>query len=288
MDAAAPPHPARPDAPPRSVVLDFDPARDGFSFANRFEWTDADLDSLSAALRPLAALPFALSGAVGGRLGGAARHAGRAATVGGAVGAGLGWGVGDALVRATARRWSSFGLCGGMALAAIERWPARGRLATSELPREPVRALLRRRQETTLRASLARFARLWALVRFVPGTTPHAPLADALAAELDRVEATLRAGRPALLGLVGDAPDPFALHQVAAFGIERRGRLDATIRVYDPNAPGRACHLFTEGVGAGRTAISTDLATGRRADGTVHVSTRPGHLSHLFVIDVGA
>ena len=285
MDAA-PPRPAPPDAtaPASSVVLDFDPARDGFSFANRFEWTDADLDALSAALRPVAALPFTVGGAAGGRLGGTA-------LAGGAVGAGLGWGLGGALVRATARRWSSFGLCGGMALAAIERWPA-PQLATSELRREPIRALLRRRQETTLRASLGRFARYWALVRFVPGTTPHAPLADALAAELDRVEATLRAGRPALLGLVGDAPDPFALHQVAAFAIDRIGPLDATLRVYDPNAPGQTRTVTTggaqtAGAGAGRTAISTDMPTGRRTDGRVHVSTRPGHLSHLFVIDVG-
>ena len=276
MDAAAPPRPAPPET--SAVALDFDPARDGFSFPNRFAWTDADLASLSAALRPLAALPFALGGAVGGRLGGTA-------LAGGAVGAGLGWGLGDALVRATARRWSSFGLCGGMALAAVERWPARGRLATSELQREPIRALLRRRQETTLRASLGRFARYWALVRAVPGATPHAPLAGALAAELDRVEATLRSGRPALLGLVGDAPDPFALHQVAAFGIDRAGRLDAVLRVYDPNAPGQTRTITTGGVGAGRTSISTDMPTGRRADGRVHVSTRPGHLSHLFVID---
>ena len=283
MDVA-PPRPAA--APTSAVALDFDPARDGFSFPNRFEWTDADLASLSAGLRPLAALPFALGGAAGGRLGGTA-------VAGGAVGAGLGWGVGDALVRSVARRWSSFGLCGGMALAAIERWPARGRLATSELQREPIRALLRRRQETTLRASLGRFARYWALVRAVPGATPHAPLADALAAELDRAEATLRAGRPALLGLVGDAPDPFALHQVAAFGIDRTGRLDATLRVYDPNAPGQTRTITTGGAqpaGAGgrRTTITTDLPTGRRADGRVHISTRPGHLSHLFVIDPGA
>ena len=277
MDAPAPP--AAPPATDGAVTLDFDPARDGFSFANRFEWTDADLDALSAALRPLAALPFAASGAVGGRLGGAA-------SAGAAVGAGLGWGLGDALVRSTARRWSTFGLCGGMALAAVERWPARGRLATSALERGPIRALLRRRQEATLRASLPRFARYWALVRFAPGATPHAPLAGALAAELDRVEAALRAGRPALLGVVGDAPDPFQNHQVAAFGVDRRGRLDATLQVYDPNAPGQTKTITTAAAPGGqRTAISTDMDTGRRPDGRVHVSTRPGHLSHLFVID---
>jgi hypothetical protein len=172
-----------------------------------------------------------------------------------------------------------------MALAAIERWPRRGRLATADLKKEPIRALLRRRQEATVRASLPQFARYWALVRFVPGTTPDAPLADALAAELDMIERTLAAGRPVLLGLVGDAPDPFALHQVVAFGVERRGRLDATLRVYDPNAPGQTRHVTTSAGRPGRTAIWTDMPTGPRPTGGSHVSTRRGHLSHVFAVD---
>ncbi|MDT0631896.1 hypothetical protein RQM47_14985 [Rubrivirga sp. S365] len=286
--SAAPPARTDTPAPPGAVVLDFDPARDGFSFPNRFEWTDGDLDVLAGALRPLAALPFALGGALGGRFGGGSDQGGAGTAAGAAVAGGAGWAVGGGLVRSVARRWPTFGLCGGMALAAVERWPARGRVATAALEREPMRALLRRRQEATLRASLPRFARYWALVRFTPGAMPHAPLAGALAAELDRVEAALRAGRPALLGLVGDAPDPFTLHQVVAFGVDRRGRLDATLQVYDPNAPGQTRTITTGGAGAGRTAISTDLPTGRRADGRVHISTRPGHLSHLFVIDPDA
>ena len=195
-------------------------------------------------------------------------------------------GAGDGLVRAVARRWPHFGLCGGMALSAIERWPRRGRLATAELKQEPVRALLRRRQGATLRASLGEFARYWALVRFVPGATPDAPLADALGAELDRIEETLEGGRPVLLGLVGDAPDPFALHQVVVFGIERRGRLDAALSVYDPNAPGQTRRVTTSAGRPGRTAIWTDMPTGPRPGGGSHVSTRPGHLSHVFAVRV--
>ena len=265
----------------RRHVLDFDPARDGFSFANRFEWTEGDLRALTASLRPVAALSVAASAAAGGGV--AAR--GRGGVAGALAGGALGWvGGGDGLVRAAARRWPSFGLCGGMALAAVERWPRRGRLATGELEKGPIRALLRRRQEATLRASLAQFARYWALVRFVPGATPDAPLAGALGAELDRVEETIRDGRPVLLGLVGDAPDPFALHQVVAFGIERRGRLDATLDVYDPNAPGQTCHVTTSAGRPGRTAIWTDMPTGPRPGGGFHVSTRPNHLSHVFAI----
>ena len=266
----------------RRIVLDFDPSRDGFSFVNRFEWTDGDLAYLSDALRPIVAVPAGGAGLLAGRLGGR-----RGAVAGLVAGVGLGRaGAGDALVRGVARQWSSFGLCGGMALAAIERWPQRGRLATSDLEKGPLRALLRRRQRITLEASLGTFARYWGRVRFWPGNVPDAPFAADLARELDHIEAVLGDGRPVLLGLVGDAPDPFALHQVVAFGIERSGRLAATLQIYDPNAPGQIRRITTAPAGSRRTTLSTDMTTGPRPGGGSHVSTRPGHLSHLFVIEV--
>ncbi|MGB3543353.1 MAG: hypothetical protein WBA11_10565, partial [Rubrivirga sp.] len=106
-------------------------------------------------------------------------------------------------------------------------------------------------------------------------------------AELDRTEAALEGGRPVVLGLVGDAPDPFSLHQVVAFGIDRTGALSAVLEVYDPNAPGQT-HTITTAPAAqtGHTAISTSMATGGRPSGRSHVSTRPGHLHHVFVIEV--
>lgn len=278
-----PPPPTPPQAV-RQLRLDFDPAHDGFSFPNSFRWTGDDLHTLAASLRPLAALPVAASTAAGGLVGGGAAGA----LAGLTIGAGLGrLGVGDGLVRSLAQRWPTFGLCGGMALAAIERWPRRGGLATSELQPGPMRALLRRRQEATLRASLPRFASTWARVRFVPGHTPHAPLADELQRELDTIERTLEAGRPVLLGLVGDAPDPFANHQVVVFGMERRGPLAATLDVYDPNAPGATRHVTTAAAPEpGRTHLTTDLPTGRRPSGRCHISTRAGHLAHVFAISV--
>lgn len=269
-------------APSRRVVLDFDPARDGFHFVNRFTWTEGDLAYLSEALRPLVAVPAAGAGLMAGRLGGR-----RGALAGLVAGVGLGRaGVGDGLVRAIARRWSAFGLCGGMALTAIERWPKRGRVATFDLQPGPIRALLRRRQRMTLDASLGTFARYWLRVRFVPGNVPHAPLAADLVRELDRIEAALASGRPVLLGLVGDAPDPFALHQVVGFGIERSGPLDATLQVYDPNAPGLTRTITTvPSPEAGRTSITTDLSAGPRPGGGFHISTQAGRISHLFRID---
>ncbi len=271
-----------PDAAPTRLRLDFDPARDGFSFGNHFVWTDEDLAVLSGALKPWAAGVLGVVGTAGGAVRGR-----RGAGVGAAVGLALALGGGgDRVVRALARRWPSFGLCGGMALAAAERWPPDGRLPTADLRRDLVRPLLRRRQEATLRAAIGTFARTWAEVRFLPGRLPEGPFAGRLARELDAVEARLAAGRPAVLGLVGDAPNPFALHQVVAFGIERRGPLDATLDVYDPNEPGRT-HTITTAPGRQRstTALSTTMKTGPRPGGGAHVSTRAGHLSHVFVVD---
>ena len=267
---------------PTVTRLDFDPARDGFSFGNSFTWTDDDLASLSGALGTLALAPFALAGGAGGLVAGRKR-AGLAGAAAGALAGRVGGA--EAAVRGVAQRWSTFGLCGGMALTAIERWPSRpGTLATSELQGGPMRALLRKRQERTLRASLPRFAGWWLRARAARNPDGWA----AIEGELDRIERRLGDGRPALLGLVGDAPDPFALHQVVAFGVERRGPLDATVEVYDPNAPGQTRTVtVAPSDTAGRAVVTTSLPTGRRPDGRCHISTSAGRLAHVFVIDVG-
>lgn len=266
----------------RKVLLPFDPARDGFSFANSFTWTDADLDHLATRLRPLTlGLLAALGGAAGG-LAGRRRGAVAGALTTGAVSAA---GAGDALVRRIAQRWRTFGLCGGMALTAAERWQSGSPVPTSKLGRDAIRPLLRRRQNETLRRSLPRFVREWAIAR-VDGTE-HPPLGARLADEVDRAERQLREGRPVLLGLVGDSPDPFSNHQVVAFGMERGdGPAEATFFVYDPNAPGVTRHVHTALAphDPRRTAIRTDLPTGRRSSGHCHLSTRPGWLASVFVV----
>lgn len=265
-------------SPATPIRLDFDPRRDGFSFGNRYTWTPDDLDLLTRRLRPLSSVPVALGAALGGLV-----SSTRGGLAGLALGAGLGKvGAGDGVVKAIAQRWPTFGLCGGMALAAIERWPARD-VPTSDLAPTPLRPLLRKRQERTLRASLPRFAGWWLRARASSGPDGWA---GPLEHELDQIERTLLAGRPALVGLVGDAPDPFALHQVVAFGLDRRGPVDATISIYDPNAPGQTRTITTAASDrAGGSAISTTIPTGIHK-GRAHISTRPHHLAHLFVIDV--
>ena len=279
MSAPALPSDLPAAAPVRRVGLDFDPARDGFSFPNRFTWTDEDLAVLSRQLRRVVAIAPAAAGAlVGGAAAG--RRGGLAGLAAGTV-AGIA-GAADPLVRAVARRYDSFGLCGGMALSAAERWPSAGGTPTADLRAEPLRALLRRRQERTLRASLGDFARWWGRALAArDGLGWQRPLRR----ELDRIEARLADGRPVVLGLVGDAPDPFSLHQVVAVGIERSGPLDARLDLYDPNAPGTSRSITTAPHGAGRACLTTDVSTGRGADGRARISTRAGQINHLFVVD---
>ncbi len=262
-----------------AVRLDFDPARDGFSFVNHFVWTDADLGVLAHRLRPLSTLVGGGAAALGAATAGPAGIA-AAAAGGAALGA---TGVGGAFVRAVAKRWPSFGLCGGMALAAIERWPAP--VPTSRLEADAMRPLFRKRQEATLRVAGPRFA--WEWLRARRTGARDAPLARELERELDRIAETLRMGRPALVGLVGDSPDPFDNHQVVVFGIDRSGPLAASLDVYDPNAPGQTRWIRTApGEAAGTTRITTSLPTGTSASGRVHIATQKNRLSHVFEIRV--
>ena len=272
-------------APAARTVLPFDPARDGFAFANSFTWTDDDLAELARRLRPLAGAALGGLGAAAGAL----ARGPRAAAAAGAAGAVLGaTGAADGLVRAVARRWRTFGLCGGMALAAVERWApspeAPGLLArrtpTARLEKDAVRPLLRRRQAETLRRSLWRFGTLWLRARL--DGTAHPPLGLQLRAEVEGAARQIEAGRPALLGLVGDAPDPFTNHQVVAFGVERDAS-GATFLVYDPNAPGQTRHVRARTLTGDptRTDVWTDIPTGPRARG-VHLSTRPNWLATVI------
>lgn len=255
--------------------LDFDPARDGFSFANTFRWTDTDLAFLSTWLRPVAvpiamALPAASAALTGGW---------RGLFAGAATGAGLaGAGLGAGLVRGVARRWPSFGLCGGMALVAAQRWPQPIGLPTAELRPEPMRRMLWRQQVRTLRASGATFLRYWLALRLAG----RAAFGRDVLREWIILRREIDAGRPVLLGLVGDAPDPFAQHQVLAYGYagtDDRG----TITVYDPNSPGVERSIaFT--VSGDYARITTDLPTGPTAAG-YHISTCPGRLDMIFAIE---
>lgn len=256
-------------------LLDFDPARDGFGFANLFTWTEEDLDMLRSELGPLSkGLGIGVPALVGRSLGGR-----RGLLVGLATGAALSISnILPKLVGGVARKWPTFGLCGGMALLAKERWERTHHQPTSELHREALRPILRLYQARTIRASWPRFLKYWLRAQVTPGVFS----VDELDAEAEIAMAQIDAGRLAILGLVGDAPDPFATHQVVAFGYDEA--LDRTdFYVYDPNAPGRTRRVVIREKD-GKTFIETDLPTGPKKEGGYHISKTTGSLSMMFVV----
>ena len=259
------------------AILDFEPARDGFGFANVFTWTDDDLKVLTEELGPFlkglgVGLPAVLGRAVGGR---------RGLLVGLAAGAALSLSTAsDALIRKLAQRWRTFGLCGGMALLAKERWGAPAEGTTCELKRDAIRPLLRLRQARTIRAAWPRFLKYWLQAHATEGVFSR----EELQAEVEKTRAKIDAGRLAILGLVGDTPDPFATHQVVAFGYEE-GESGTDFHVYDPNGPGRTRHVVVREKD-GRTIIETDLPTGPKKEGGYHISKAVGTLSMMFVVEV--
>jgi hypothetical protein len=190
--------------------------------------------------------------------------------------------AGGGVVRGLARRWPEFGLCGGMAVTAVERWPRIEGEPTSKLERDIVRDHLRRRQAKTLRAAGARFLWYWLGTRVLGGRAVAPPFGAQLTREVDVARRRIDAGRPVVLGLIGNAPDPFEMHQVVAFGYRREPNGATRFDVYDPNAPGARRHVTTASDG-GRTRIATDLPTGPGRRG-YHLSKVPGRLGMVFVV----
>ena len=147
---------------------------------------------------------------------------------------------------------ASAGLCGGMALTTRDLFEARVPVPADEAPpangSPRFRALVRRQVESLdwFRVPL-RYLDLQALRPDPPtglaarlGREP--PRVDALLREWPRVREEIDAGHPAVVGLIRAAGlSPWMLtrnHQVLAFAYEaREGSI--TIRVYDPNHPGR-------------------------------------------------
>jgi hypothetical protein len=135
------------------------------------------------------------------------------------------------------------GLCGGMALAALDLWfagitpPADEARPADGTPRFQY---IVERQLASFELGLgpARFYLLGA-----PWRSPVSRSVEVLRRELPRIRQALAAGRPVPLGLVhAISANPASLiqdHQVVAHGIEsgpRPGLL--ALRIYDPNLPG--------------------------------------------------
>ncbi len=261
----------------KSALLDFDPNRHGFGFANVFTWTEEDVDTLAAELSPILkgvsiGFPMLLGRKLAGRPG---------LATGLLIGMILSKSsLSRTLVRGLARQWPTFGLCGGMALLTKERWERKSSNLTTGLQRESLRPILRLYQARTLRASWPRFLKYWIQAHAKDGVSSLEELSQSV--ELARKE--IDGGRLVVLGLVGDTPDPFAMHQVVAFGYEHHADV-IDFHVYDPNAPGRTRHIVVTEK-EGRARIETDLPTGPKKSGGYHISKTVGSFSMLFVVGV--
>lgn len=151
------------------------------------------------------------------------------------------------------------GLCGGMCFAAADRFLEGVTVPTDQVAPAPGTPLFReiaRRQLDSLHWLVAMPLRFWSTsVRVRLGWWS----AQDQVREWRAIRADLAAGRPAMLGLVRAAQvNPFSVtvnHQVLGFAAEAE-RAEATIRIYDPNHPGRD-----------DVAIALRLGGGGRASG---------------------
>jgi hypothetical protein len=133
------------------------------------------------------------------------------------------------------------GLCGGMCFTAADRY-LRGEAPPSDAGPPPWGTPLfdeiAHRQLDSLELGRTPLRFWWAAARLQAGRWT----AGDQVREWRAIRADIDAGRPAMLGLVRSAAvNPFALtknHQVLGFAYEAGPAL-ATIRIYDPNHPGR-------------------------------------------------
>jgi len=209
----------------------FDPRVHGFAFANSFHLTSEERGRL------IAALATAIEGALGalGPLGLAARI----------------FGVRDKLARLLVSTVPErYGLCGGMAFAALDYFKAGRPTPRGSGPNDqpPVGSSLRLYLWQRLLESWASngvtflewIARLHLLpVRWPFDAGPKA-LRDRSRVAWHALKRSIDAGDPVPIGLVGEATDPFLDHQVLAYGYESKTDLTGTILVYDMNCPGAA------------------------------------------------
>jgi hypothetical protein len=98
---------------------------------------------------------------------------------------------------------------------------------------------------------------------------PHPPFGRAVLRQYVAVRVRIDSGRPALLHLVGDARDPFANHQVVAFGYRDHADRPGGVLPGDPS----------------RCDVTTDIPTGPRASRDA-ISRVPGRIGMVFTTPV--
>jgi hypothetical protein len=148
----------------------------------------------------------------------------------------------------------TYGLCGGMAFAALDYYTAGLAIPTAKVV--PTRAntagtvmrnFLQRRQLDSLRDNLVTVLVWMTVLNYIPqwwSFKSGAPwLLDRSKEEWNRLKNKINAGQPSPLGLIGTTKDPMQNHQVLAYGYDEPDPTLGTggtgiIYVYDMNCPG--------------------------------------------------
>ena len=207
----------------------FRPETNGFAFVNYWELTEQE----NAELRAL--LGAAIDGALG-LLG----PVGLAARVSGVRGK-----LNDLAAAAIPK---SYGLCGGMAFAALDYFKTGAALPRGAGPDDqpPPGSVLRNYLWRRLRESWVlngvTFLEWVARLHLLPASWPFDAGTKALLrrsrAQWLALKRRVDDREPVPLGLVGESKDPFMDHQLVAYGYEETGEQTKTIYVYDVNCPG--------------------------------------------------
>lgn len=225
----------------------FDPAKNGFAFVNYFTFDEVEVTRIRAQL----------TGSVGNALSTLSPAASALAGLQGANKA-----LGD-LIQANLPH--AYGLCGGMAYAALDYFKAGRPLPRGRGPQDwptrstPGGAALRDYLWKRLLDSLgagggAATTLAWqVMLHRVPSFWPFSGGPGWLLARSRQQWAVLKGhldqGEPWPIILVGDTHNPFNNHQVLAYGYEDNGDNTGVIHVYDMNSPGNQPPGVPETVG---------------------------------------
>ncbi len=142
----------------------------------------------------------------------------------------------------------TYGLCGGMAFAALDYYAAGIRIPEGNQPPTRVnpagttlRDYLDKRQLDSLRDNLSAVLAWMAVLKLIPqwwtfrSGSPW--LLDQTKEQWQTLTKNIDAGQPTPLALIGTTANPMENHQVVAYGYEDAGDGTGTIYVYDMDCP---------------------------------------------------
>jgi hypothetical protein len=237
--------------------LDFRPQTDGFAFKNNWRWDDAEKQTLHDIVAAGAEAAAIALGPVILAVGGPAivLGAGAVAPLAGLLGpfapvaigylaVKLGETIVDDITGAiVGGPETTYGLCGGMAFAALDyyklHWVVpRGETANDQPLRTEskeaaaLRDYLWARLERSLQSNAVTFL-TWMAVLKLPGAGGPSWLLDRSKEEFNKLKSHIDNGEPWPIGLVGTTGNPMDNHQILAYGYEDNGTGSGAIWVYD-------------------------------------------------------